>query len=149
MRALPLEMQEEAARMLLAYAGDAEPILMLTPEEECSKPKRRCAAASLRPPPKSRRSSLNIAGEAALSKARLQQNRRRAWVYRSTIPGRRSITDNPETHLHRTGLVDAVADRVRRAHRARLQPRHSPSGLDKESDNFFRRQLIAEKQKMS
>jgi hypothetical protein len=26
-------MQEQAARMLLAYAGDEEPILMLTPEE--------------------------------------------------------------------------------------------------------------------
>jgi hypothetical protein len=33
-RELPLEMQEQAARMLLAYAGDEEPILMLTPEEE-------------------------------------------------------------------------------------------------------------------
>jgi hypothetical protein len=33
-RALPLEMQEQAARMLLAYAGDEEPILTLTPEEE-------------------------------------------------------------------------------------------------------------------
>jgi antitoxin component of RelBE/YafQ-DinJ toxin-antitoxin module len=33
-RALPLEMQEQAARILLAYAGDEEPILMLTPEEE-------------------------------------------------------------------------------------------------------------------
>lgn len=33
-RALPLEMQEQAARMLLAYAGDEEPIVMLTPEEE-------------------------------------------------------------------------------------------------------------------
>jgi hypothetical protein len=32
-RALPLEMQEQAARMLLAYAGDEEPILILTPEE--------------------------------------------------------------------------------------------------------------------
>jgi hypothetical protein len=33
-QALPLEMQEQAARMLLAYAGDEEPILALTPEEE-------------------------------------------------------------------------------------------------------------------
>jgi len=33
-QALPLEMQEQAARMLLAYAGDEEPILKLTPEEE-------------------------------------------------------------------------------------------------------------------
>ncbi|MBV8793928.1 MAG: hypothetical protein JO136_03225 [Hyphomicrobiales bacterium] len=33
-QSLPLEMQEEAARMLLAYAGDEEPTLMLTPEEE-------------------------------------------------------------------------------------------------------------------
>lgn len=33
-RALPLEMQEQAARMLLAYAGDEEPVLKLTPEEE-------------------------------------------------------------------------------------------------------------------
>ena len=30
---LPLEMQDQAARILLAYAGD-EPILALTPEEE-------------------------------------------------------------------------------------------------------------------
>ena len=34
MRALPLEMQEQAARILLAYAGDEELILMLTPDEE-------------------------------------------------------------------------------------------------------------------
>jgi hypothetical protein len=33
-RALPLEMQEQAARILLAYAGDEEPSLILTPEEE-------------------------------------------------------------------------------------------------------------------
>ena len=33
-QALPLEMQEQAARILLAYAGDEEPILALTPEEE-------------------------------------------------------------------------------------------------------------------
>jgi len=33
-QALTLEMQEQAARMLLAYAGDEEPILALTPEEE-------------------------------------------------------------------------------------------------------------------
>ena len=33
-RSLPPEMQEQAARMLLAYAGDEEPVLMLTPEEE-------------------------------------------------------------------------------------------------------------------
>jgi len=33
-QALPLEMQEQAARMLLAYAGDEEPILKLTAEEE-------------------------------------------------------------------------------------------------------------------
>jgi hypothetical protein len=33
-QALPLEMQEQAARMLLAYAGHEEPILKLTPEEE-------------------------------------------------------------------------------------------------------------------
>ena len=32
--ALPLEMQDQAARMLLAYAGDEEPILALTPDEE-------------------------------------------------------------------------------------------------------------------
>jgi hypothetical protein len=32
-QALPLEMQEQAARMLLAYAGDEEPVLKLTPEE--------------------------------------------------------------------------------------------------------------------
>jgi hypothetical protein len=34
MRALPTEMQDQAARILLAYAGDEEPILALTPEEE-------------------------------------------------------------------------------------------------------------------
>jgi hypothetical protein len=33
-QALPREMQDQAARMLLAYAGDEEPILALTPEEE-------------------------------------------------------------------------------------------------------------------
>ena len=33
-QALPLDMQDQAARMLLAYAGDEEPILALTPEEE-------------------------------------------------------------------------------------------------------------------
>ena len=33
-RALPLEMQEHAARILLAYAGDEKPIFALTPEEE-------------------------------------------------------------------------------------------------------------------
>ena len=33
-QALPLEMPEQAARMLLAYAGDEEPFLALTPEEE-------------------------------------------------------------------------------------------------------------------
>jgi hypothetical protein len=33
-RALPPEMQDHAARILLAYAGDEEPILALTPEEE-------------------------------------------------------------------------------------------------------------------
>jgi hypothetical protein len=33
-RALPLEIRERAARILLAYAGDEESILMLTPEEE-------------------------------------------------------------------------------------------------------------------
>jgi hypothetical protein len=33
-QALPLEMQDQAARMLLAYAGDEEPILALSPEEE-------------------------------------------------------------------------------------------------------------------
>ena len=33
MQALPPEMQEQAARMLLAYAGDEEPVLKLTPEE--------------------------------------------------------------------------------------------------------------------
>ena len=31
-QALPLDMQDQAARMLLAYAGDEEPILALTPE---------------------------------------------------------------------------------------------------------------------
>ena len=33
-RALPAEMQDQAARMLLAYAGDDEPLLELTPDEE-------------------------------------------------------------------------------------------------------------------
>ena len=33
-QALPLEMQDQAARIWLAYAGDEEPILALTPEEE-------------------------------------------------------------------------------------------------------------------
>ena len=33
-RALPLEVQEQAARILLACACDEEPILALTPEEE-------------------------------------------------------------------------------------------------------------------
>ena len=33
-QALPREMQDQAARILLAYAGDEEPILALTPEEE-------------------------------------------------------------------------------------------------------------------
>ena len=32
--ALPIEMQDQAARILLAYAGDEEPILALAPEEE-------------------------------------------------------------------------------------------------------------------
>ena len=33
-QALPHDMQDQAARMLLAYAGDEEPILELTAEEE-------------------------------------------------------------------------------------------------------------------
>ena len=33
-RALPAEMQDQAARMLLAYAGDEEVRLELTPEEQ-------------------------------------------------------------------------------------------------------------------
>lgn len=33
-QALPLEMQDQAARMLLAYVGDEERILVLTPEEQ-------------------------------------------------------------------------------------------------------------------
>jgi hypothetical protein len=33
-QALPPEMQEQAARILLAYAGDEVPILVLTAEEE-------------------------------------------------------------------------------------------------------------------
>jgi ribosomal protein L13 len=32
--ALPAEMQDQAARMLLVYAGDEEPVFELTPEEE-------------------------------------------------------------------------------------------------------------------
>ena len=31
---LPAEMQEQAARMLLIYAGDDETVIALTPEEE-------------------------------------------------------------------------------------------------------------------
>ena len=34
MQALPAEMQDEAARMLLVYAGDEEPVIELTEEEE-------------------------------------------------------------------------------------------------------------------
>jgi hypothetical protein len=33
-QALPLEMQDQAARMLLAYLGDEEPTLVLSREEE-------------------------------------------------------------------------------------------------------------------
>jgi hypothetical protein len=33
-QALPAEMQDQAARMLLTYAGDEEPLVELTPEEE-------------------------------------------------------------------------------------------------------------------
>ena len=33
-KALPDEMQDQAARMLLAYAGDGEATIELTPEEE-------------------------------------------------------------------------------------------------------------------
>ena len=33
-QALPAEMQDQAARMLLVYAGNEEPVLELTPEEE-------------------------------------------------------------------------------------------------------------------
>jgi len=33
-KALPPAMQDQAARMLLAYAGDEEPVVALTPEEE-------------------------------------------------------------------------------------------------------------------
>ncbi|HLJ63050.1 MAG TPA: hypothetical protein VKT70_03020 [Stellaceae bacterium] len=32
--ALPAEMQDQAARMLLVYVGDEEPMIELTPEEE-------------------------------------------------------------------------------------------------------------------
>jgi hypothetical protein len=32
--ALPAEMQDQAARILLAYAGDDEPVIELTAEEE-------------------------------------------------------------------------------------------------------------------
>jgi predicted transcriptional regulator len=34
MQALPAEMQDQAALMLLTYAGDEEPSIELTPEEE-------------------------------------------------------------------------------------------------------------------
>ena len=33
-QALPPEMQDQAARLLLVYAGDDEPVIDLTPEEE-------------------------------------------------------------------------------------------------------------------
>jgi len=33
-QALPVEMQDEAARLLLAYVGDEEPVHQLSPEEE-------------------------------------------------------------------------------------------------------------------
>jgi hypothetical protein len=33
-RRLPSEMQDQAAALLLAYAGDEEPVIELTPEEE-------------------------------------------------------------------------------------------------------------------
>ncbi len=33
-RALPSEMQDHAARILLAFAGNEEPMIELTPEEE-------------------------------------------------------------------------------------------------------------------
>lgn len=33
-RALPPEMQDEVARMLLLYTGEADPVIQLTPEEE-------------------------------------------------------------------------------------------------------------------
>lgn len=33
-QALPDEMQDQVARMLLAYAGDDEPMIELTPDEE-------------------------------------------------------------------------------------------------------------------
>ena len=32
-QALPVEMQDEAARLLLAYVGDEEPVHQLSPEE--------------------------------------------------------------------------------------------------------------------
>ncbi len=35
-QALPPEMQEQAARMLLVYAGDDEPVIDMTAEEEAS-----------------------------------------------------------------------------------------------------------------
>lgn len=33
-RKLPLEMQDDLARMMLTYAGQDEPVIELTPEEE-------------------------------------------------------------------------------------------------------------------
>jgi hypothetical protein len=33
-QALPAKMQDQAARMLLVYAGDEEPMIELSPEEE-------------------------------------------------------------------------------------------------------------------
>ncbi len=35
-RALPAKMQDEFARVLLLLAGDEEPVIQLTPEEEAS-----------------------------------------------------------------------------------------------------------------
>jgi hypothetical protein len=44
-RALPREMQEELARILLQFAGEELPVVELTPEEEEAVLKSRAAAA--------------------------------------------------------------------------------------------------------
>ena len=36
-RSLPPEMQDEVAHMLMLYAGETEPVIQLTPEEEADR----------------------------------------------------------------------------------------------------------------
>lgn len=44
-RGLPPEMQDDIARMVLQLAGDAQPVMELTPEEEAAAMRSREAAA--------------------------------------------------------------------------------------------------------